>query len=361
MFGCNSVYTLYSRNDTLLFTLCTYLEQRFLHASLLFQYKTSNLEVRETKFLSPAKNLIRQLFKSIVLRKQILIIDDILKFTNEPGVNLCKFTYTLYTVSLFKCRCNWEYTHICWVGKFLFYIVEMCMLISYKTMHTLTYHTKSLLYYLFEWTADRHNLAYRLHAWTNLSWYTCKLGKVPTWNLTNQIIELGSLVCTVWCTHLTNLVKCISQSNLCCHKSQRITCCLWCKCRWTTQTSINLNYTIVICLGIECILDITLTYYTEMTYSLNRYLLHKLDLLFCKRTCWSHHNRLTGVDSQRIEVLHACYCKTVIIGITYNLELNLFPSFEGLLDKNLVWESKCTLGQLPETLLIAAYTATEAT
>ena len=64
--------------------------------------------------------------------------------------------------------------------------------------------------------------------------------------------------------------------------------------------------------------------------------------------------------AKRVEVLHACHSEAVVIRIAYNLELNLFPTFERLLYQYLVRECERTLGKFLETLFITAYTAAQA-
>ncbi len=156
------------------------------------------------------------------------------------------------------------------------------MVISHKTMHALTNHTQSFLDHLLKGTTDRHDFANRLHRRADQTGYTGKLREIPTWNLTDHIIKLWSNVCRRCCAHLTNLVERVAQGNLRSNKCQRITCSLRSQSRRTTQSGVDLDDTVVVCLGIESELDVTLTNNTKMLDALDGDFLQHLHLLVGK-------------------------------------------------------------------------------
>ena len=119
----------------------------------------------------------------------MLVVNDILHALNEPRINLGEVEESLYGVALFKSLSNGEDTEVGWVGKFLVEVVEFDMIVAYKSVHSLTNHTETLLKHFLKRAADRHNLAYRLHRRTDLTAHACELGEVPTWNLTDEIVE----------------------------------------------------------------------------------------------------------------------------------------------------------------------------
>ena len=73
----------------------------------------------------------------------------------------------------------------------------------------------------------------------------------------------------------------------------------------------------------------------------------------------SHDYGFAGMDAERVEVLHAGHGETVVVRIPDDLELNLLPALEALLDKDLRGEGEGRLGYLPETLLVLADTRTQ--
>ena len=63
-----------------------------------------------------------------------------------------------------------------------------------ETVHALSDHTQTFLHDFLEALTDRHNLADRFHARTDLAAYTDKLSQVPTRDLYNHIIYFRSFI-----------------------------------------------------------------------------------------------------------------------------------------------------------------------
>ena len=77
-----------------------------------------------------------------------------------------------------------------------------------------------------------------------------------------------------------------------------------------------------------------------MTDALHGDILQHLHLLVGKRTGWSHHDRLTRVNTQWVEVFHRGNGEAAVVGITDALKLNLLPSLQALLNEYLRCESE---------------------
>ncbi len=137
-------------------------------------------------------------------------------------------------------------------------------------MHALPYHSQAFLDGLFKVTPYGHHLADRLHRRTEFLVYATELAEVPTRNLADYIVErrLKECACCLG-DGVLQLEKSVAHTKFCCHKGKRITGCLGCKSRRTAQTGIHFNDTIVLALGVESILNITLTDNTYMTYNLD--------------------------------------------------------------------------------------------
>ena len=82
------------------------------------------------------------------------------------------------------------------------------------------------------------------------------------------------------------------------------------------------------------------------------YILQQGDLLFGERDDRCHHNTFTGVDTQRVEVLHRHHGEAVVVTVTDHLELNLFPPFQALLHQYLAGEGEGTPAELHKCGLI---------
>ena len=190
MLASHSRDALYGRQNVQLLTLGTNCQHLLLHVGVLsLQYEAANLEVREPQYFSLAQYLGRNLLQSIIFRKLVLVIYDILHALDEPRINLGQLLDALDGVTFLQSLGDGEDTEVGRVGKFLIQIIELGVVVAYETVHSLTNHTETLLEHLLERTADRHDFAYRLHGRTNLAAYTGKLGKIPTRNLTDHIVE----------------------------------------------------------------------------------------------------------------------------------------------------------------------------
>ncbi len=181
-----------------------------------------------------------------------------------------------------------------------------------------------------------------------------ELGKVPAWYLADNIINRWRLV-SIW-----YLVEAVPKTDLGCNKCQRITCSLGCKSRRTAQTSIDLDYAIIhITVRTECKLNVALSDNTQVTDNINRKLMQIIQLLAGKCLGRRDHYTLTGMDSERVEVLHITDSETLVIFIPHYLKLNLLPSLKRLLHKDLRRESEGLSGNGIELSLIVTESRTE--
>ena len=65
--------------------------------------------------------------------------------------------------------------------------------------------------------------------------------------------------------------------------------------------------------------------------------LTQLGVVVCRKClAGSHHDTLSRVDTQWVEVFHACYSEAVVVLITDNLKLDLLPTLQRLLYKDLL-------------------------
>ena len=115
-----------------------------------------------------------------------------LQTLQEPYVDLCQLLDAGYCIALFQSLCNCKDSKVCRISKLFVKILELDMVVAHESVHALTNHTKAFLHHLLEAAANAHYLTYRLHAGTNLTADTCKLSKVPTWNLTDHVVEIWS-------------------------------------------------------------------------------------------------------------------------------------------------------------------------
>ena len=179
--------------DSFLLAILTNSQILFLHITTLgLQYKAGNLEITETTLLDLKQQTVWQTLKVVVFQQFMLQVDNMFQTLKEPDVNLSQLFNTLYTIAFFQSLCDGKDTQVGRISQRIIQIIETCMIVAHKAMHALTNHTQTFLNHLFERASDRHDFAHRFHGRTNQTADTGKLGKVPTGNLTNHIIEAGS-------------------------------------------------------------------------------------------------------------------------------------------------------------------------
>ena len=115
-----------------------------------------------------------------------------LQALQEPDVNLGKLLDALNTITILQRLCDSKDTQVGGVCQGVVQVVELGVVVAHETVHALTNHTQTLLNHLLKRATDRHNLTHRLHAGTNLTADTGKLGEVPTRNLTNHVVQRRS-------------------------------------------------------------------------------------------------------------------------------------------------------------------------
>ena len=98
-----------------------------------------------------------------------------------------------------------------------------------------------------------------------------------------------------------------------------------------------------------------------MTYYLYRQCTELMILAIRKGLRWCNNDRLTGMNTKRVEVFHVTNCDTVVITVTNNLVLYLFPTLQTLLYQNLRREREGLLTECIQLILIISKSTTKAT
>jgi hypothetical protein len=73
----------------------------------------------------------------------------------------------------------------------------------------------------------------------------------------------------------------------------------------------------------------------------------------------SNDDTVTGMDTQRVKVLHVADSDTVVSGVTDDFVLDLLPALEGLLDQDLGSKSQGTRSQILQLLRVLSETGTQ--
>ena len=335
----------------------THQQRCLVHVLTLFLEtdSTGYLEIRESIHLRLSQ---QRLFECIdILSFQLFIdVDDMLQLIEEPLVDLRQLMDMFDRIfrQMHGLR-DHEDTLVCRLAQGCVDIGNLQFLVLHESVHSLSDHTESFLDGLFKGTSDSHHLTHRLHRRPQFLIDPMELREVPAGNLAHHVVEGRFEEGRCGLRHrVFQFEESVTHTQLCSYKGQRIASSLRGQGRRTRQTGIYLNHTIVFRLGVEGILHVTLADNTDMTDNLDSQRTQLMILRIGERLRRSHHNRLSRMDAQRVEILHITDGDTVIIAITHHLVFYFLPAFQRFLYENLRRERERFLCQAVEFLLIVA-------
>ena len=352
MLAGHGVDALHGRHDAQLLAAGADLQVLLLHVAFGMQDEAGNLEVREAQTLGLAQHVGGDVFNPVVLRKNALVVHDVLQAGDEPGVYLGEFHDALDAVALFQRLGDGEDAQVGGMGQLVVEVVEGQALVAHEAVHALAYHAQALLDDFLEGAADGHDFAHGLHGGTDFAADAHELRQVPARYLADEVVQRGSHIGGIGRAHLANLVEGVTQGNLGGHEGQGIARGLAGQCGRTAEAGVDLDDAVVIGLGVEGVLDVALAHDAQVADTPAAEGLQLLHLLLRQRTGGSHHDALAGVYAQRVEVLHRSHGETMVVGVADNLELNFLPALQALLHQDLLGEGEGALGQFQEGLLV---------
>jgi hypothetical protein len=189
-----------------------------------------------------------------------------------------------------------------------------------------------------------------------------ELAQIPPGNLGDNVVQTGLEVgSSSLGDGVGELGKRVSQSNLSRSVSERVTGGLGSQSGRARQASVDLNDTVVESIGLQSVLNIALANDTQVTDDLDGSSTEHVVLLVRQGLTRGNDDTVTGVNSERVEVLHVANSDTVVVSVTDDLVLNLLPALEGLLNKNLGREGQRTRGQVTELLGVGSKARTQTT
>lgn len=221
--------------------------------------------------------------------------------------------------------------------------------------------SESFLKGFFPGSTNGHDLTDRFHLGAELRLHTSELVQIPSRDLGNDVIErrleagrggLGDGV--------TDLRERNTQAELGSDESDRVSGGLGGEGRRPRQTRVYLNDVVGLGVGVESVLDITLTNDSQVADYCNSGLTQHVIFRIGEGLGRSNYNGFSRVNTHRIEVLHVTNGDTVVIDISDDFVLNLFPAFEGFLDENLRAGRQSFDYQLFELLIIIGKSGAEA-
>ena len=131
---------------------------------LVLDHSPCNLEVAEALALSFAQQVGRHLVDVVILFQFLIGTHYALELLEEPLVNLGEVVNLIDRIASLHGLGDDKNTLVGRFAESLVDVIDLNDLVFDKAMHTLTNHTETLLYCLFECSSDCHHLAHRLHA-----------------------------------------------------------------------------------------------------------------------------------------------------------------------------------------------------
>ena len=157
---------LHNWSNTIALTQRTDGKNSLMHIAkfLLQAYCTSYLEISKAIYFGCAQEFLVEHIDRGASVEFVVNIHDMLQLLKEPEVYLGHLVNLLHIEYLtFQGLSYDEDSLICRSLEGTFYVVYLQYFVLHKAVHSLTNHTKTLLYCLLEITAYCHNLANRLH------------------------------------------------------------------------------------------------------------------------------------------------------------------------------------------------------
>jgi hypothetical protein len=248
------------------------------------------------------------------------------------------------------------------VGGVLKLKVEILKLVTLESDKSGVNLADSLLERLLKGSANSHNLTDRLHGTANVALDVLELGKIPSRNLSNNVVqrrlEVGG---SGLGDRIRQLGEGVSETNLGGGVSQGVSGSLGGQSGRSRKTGVDLNDSVVKTIGLESVLNVTLANDTKMSDNLDGSASEHVVLLIAQGLTGGNDNRVTSVDTKRIKVLHVAHGDTVVVGIADHLVFNLLPALERLLDKDLRGEGQGSSGHVSELFLVVGETGAETT
>ena len=149
----------------------------------------------------------------------------------EPTVNHGQSMNLFNSISYLQGFRYNEDAHIRSFTQRLVDVFDLNLMILYKTVHPLSYHSQTFLKGFFKGATYRHHFSYAFHGRTKLTLNTVELGQIPAWYLDDHIVESGLKESTGGLgDRILQVKESVAQAELGCNEGQWIACRFRCQC-----------------------------------------------------------------------------------------------------------------------------------
>mmetsp|Transcript_59704 Transcript_59704/g.176908 ORF Transcript_59704/g.176908 Transcript_59704/m.176908 type:complete len:576 (+) Transcript_59704:1946-3673(+) len=283
---------------------------------------------------------------------------DIVQLAQEPPVDLGQFVYLVHCPSILQRLLDREQSGI---GRSLQLRLERNLILiehqfgiyTLQSVECRIDHTARLLHHLLEGTSDRHDLADRKHRRSELVGDVLKFLEIPSGHLEDAVVQRGFEARSGRLGDaILDADEILAQAQFGGDVREGVASSLGRQGGRTGQTGIHLNDAILLTLGMQSVLNVALPHNAQVTHHLDGRLSEHEIFPIRESLGGRHHDGISRVDTQRVEILHVAHRDAIVGGITDYLVLQFLPSPQILIDENLTGGSKRLGGQFAEFLLV---------
>ena len=206
-------------------------------------------------------------------------------------------------------------------------MIQMAEIIGHEAVHMLLQRTDRFHQTAFKVVADAHDFSGRLHLRSQRSLGADKLIERQTRHLNHTIIQHRLKAChRLSGDRIFDLIQRISDGDLRRHLRDRITGRLGGQRRRTAHSGIHFNDAVFKTLRMKRELNVAAAGNLELCNNVERGSSEHLILFVAQRLRRSHHNTVSRMNSNRIDILHVADRDHIAGAVTHYFILDLFPS-----------------------------------
>ena len=319
-----------------------------------------DLSVRETEFLGLEDLLALETVERANGLHFTDAVDQVLQLVEEPLVDLGQIVHLLDRVVLVKHGlANGEPSA---VGGVLEFEIEVVKLVALESDVSGVDLSNGLLERLFKSSANGHDFSDRLHGTANVALDVLELGKIPSGDFRDNVVERWFEVSSGGLGDgVGQLGQRVAETNLGGRVSQRVTGGLGGEGGRSGKTGVDFNDTVVETVGLQSVLDVALSYDSQMSDDLDGGGSEHVVLLIAESLTGGDDNGVTSVNTQRVKVLHVANSDAVVVGVTDYFVFDFLPALERLLDQNLGRQCQRSGSHVAELFLVVGETRSQTT
>ncbi|GKT92902.1 LOW QUALITY PROTEIN: hypothetical protein Ct61P_10752 [Colletotrichum tofieldiae] len=222
--------------------------------------------------------------------------------------------------------------------------------------------TDGLLDSFLEASANAHDFTNTLHGRTQLGGNAGKLLQVPTGHLDDNVVERGlEAGASRLGDAVGNVLEGDAETELGSDEGQGVSGGLGSKGRGSRQSGVDLDNAVLPGKGVQGILDVALSDNTQVADDVDSRGTKHVVVFVGQGLRRSNNDGVTGVNAERVEVLHVAHRDAVVLRITNNLVLNLLPALHTALDEHLRTGGKGLVAEIEQLGLVVGETTAKTT